>query len=132
MNFNASESQSSSLLLCTPLFSLRRWSISAWSFCRVSLCCSCRNWMLLSSDVTRRSAWPVSSGAALIPASVNGITGRGLKCCWLTETRGNGNWRSGGKLVLDIPKASGTYSFFFSFFNLKLAVLKNSHYVNQP
>lgn len=119
-NIPSNISQSLLLCDCTPLFSLLRWSISAWSFSRVSLCCSCRNRMFLSRDVTRGSPWSFSTGAAaLIPAWVNDITGSGFKC-WLIERRVNpvfpcrgptllqcGRWCSGGKLLPDILPAPG-------------------------
>ncbi len=42
-------------LVSSPLFSRRRYSISAWSFSRVSLCCCWRNWIFFCMDATRGS-----------------------------------------------------------------------------
>lgn len=99
----------------SPLLSLLRCSISAWSFSSVSLCCCCRKWMFLCRDATRGSAslWQGTSASLLAPLSAAGTSGsgcsrfaaarRGEKGFTRRPTRGQcGKWRNGGKFWLDI------------------------------
>lgn len=91
----------------SPLFSRRRYSISACSFSRVSLCCCCRNWTFLCMAARRCS--PALRQVVPTP-STGGTTG-----CWLAgkqrgvrdfprgPTRGQcGRCVTGGRLELDM------------------------------
>lgn len=65
-----------------PLFSRLRWSTSAWSFSRVSLCCCCRNWISFCSETTRGS---MSPAVLCSPLSAAGATGSGFR--WFPDKR---------------------------------------------
>lgn len=79
---------------CLPLFCRLRCSISAWSLCRVSWCCCCRNWMFLCREATRGShsvsghrCW----ASAALSSPLTAVWFRGI------EVRGAGGGRGGGR-----------------------------------
>lgn len=105
-----------STAVTSPLFSLRRWSISACSLCRVSPCCCCMNSRLLCNEASRCSCPSARHGSVRFCS----VKLRGLARLGSTAGSGGergllrllsrfqcGRWRTGGGLVPLCPASIG-------------------------